>query len=199
MLFGLTGNMGCGKSSVARIISAYPDVSVFDCDVIARQILSDKAHSETIHSILGESVFTDEEIDFNSVVRVILNDTKRKRSLEAWAHPLVWEVIRKAVGNSKERQINIVESAIIYEIEWECKFAGIIVATCSHAEQKRRLRDNRMMNDAQIDVWLSHQFSQDEKARRSQFVIRTDIVRERLEAEIHTLYLKLREYAGEQI
>ncbi len=37
--FGLTGNIGCGKSTVATLLSKYPDVLILDCDRIAKEII----------------------------------------------------------------------------------------------------------------------------------------------------------------
>lgn len=43
---GLTGNIGCGKSTVASLLSKYQDVTILDCDFIAKDIIANGAYAK---------------------------------------------------------------------------------------------------------------------------------------------------------
>lgn len=186
--FGLTGNIGCGKSTVATLLAKLPDVLVVDCDHIAKEIISNKDHRQHVNSILGTHVFIDQKTDFTAIARIIFKEPEIKRALEALIHPLVWANVEErfvAVGDDK---LCIAESAIIFETKSEDRFAGIIVTSCNTHEQFRRLRVNRQMDDDQIQARCNEQLPLSVKEQRAQYVIRTDCSMSQLMVRVHHLY-----------
>lgn len=194
--FGLTGNIGCGKSTVATLLSKYPDVLILDCDQIAKEIISSEAHQKEINHILGTDVFPKEKADFKAIAKIIFEEPEKKRLLETLIHPLVWSIVDQRAAAIGETKICIVESAIIFETDSENRFAAIIVATCNPHEQFRRMRDNRHMDDVQIGARLDQQLPSEEKVRRAQFVIHTDCDLDQLKDRVSDLYHNLKQQKG---
>lgn len=194
--FGLTGNIGCGKSIVASLLSKYPDVLILDCDQIAKEIISSEDHRKEISSILGMDVFPNGKTDFKAIAEIIFNEPEKKRLLEALLHPLVWSIVDQRVARVGETKICIVESAIIFETGTRSKFTAVIVATCSVDEQFRRLRENRKMKDVQIQARLDQQLPSEEKIQQAQFVIRTDCSLNQLKDRVSDLYHNLKQQKG---
>lgn len=198
--FGLTGNIGCGKSTVASLLASYPDVLVLDCDRIAKEIISDTsgdpggAHRQRINEILGTDVFAIGKADFQAIAKIIFTDRAKKTSFEAYIHPLVWETVQDTVNACSDSTICVVESAIIYEIGSEHTFTAMIVASCNRTEQIRRLRNNRQMKNADIDARIKEQLPQEEKIKQAQFVISTDCSLDQLNDAVHTLYKNLKHF-----
>lgn len=193
--YGLTGNIGCGKSTVAALLASYPDVVVFDSDRIAKEIILSESYRSTIVTIVGGEVVTPLGIDVKRLTGIIFTDPQKKKQLEAFVHPLVWAAILEDVAKIPEK-IAIVESAILYEVGWEKRFAGMIVAACSKEEQYRRLSTNRNMSDVDIRLRVSSQLPQDAKRDRAQFVIDTDCTMEQLEKKVAVLYQLLKRSKG---
>lgn len=194
--FGLTGNMGCGKSTVASLLSKYPDVITLNCDHIAKEIISSGTHKERINAVLGRNVFLGEMADFQAVARIIFEQPQIKREFESLIHPLVWAAVEKRLASIGDDKICIVESAILFETNSAARFAAIIVASCSPREQLRRLQKNRHIGAEQIQTRLDHQLSSSEKERRAQFVIQTDCSIDRLTHRVQTLYCYLKSWTG---
>lgn len=190
--YGLTGNIGCGKSTVANLLSQYSDVVVIDCDKLAKEIVSSESYRKKICSILGEDVFQSGRTDFNKIAKIIFQNSEKKRLFEALIHPLVWERVEEIVG-SEPRKIYIVESAIIFETLSEDRFLDVITVSCSETEQYRRLRENRGMTDREISSRLSHQIPSLNKEIMSRFVVNTDCTLEKLSRRVHVLYTNLKE------
>ncbi len=197
--FGLTGNIGCGKSTVAALLSKYPDVLVLDCDRIAKEVISGEAHRQEINTILSTNVFPDGKANFRAIAEIIFGQPEKKRLLEALVHPLVWATVHEKVVSVDTGTICIVESAILFETKSEDRFAAIIVAACDPHEQFRRLRENRKMDDAEIQARIAQQLPASEKERRAQFVIRTDCSLNQLKDRARDLYRNLRQQKGVQI
>jgi len=189
--FGLTGNIGCGKSTVASLLNLCPDVYIHNTDEIAKSILADPANTATVARILGSKVIRDGVIDRSSVAKVIFGNSVRKRSFEEWLHPLVWEAVYARMNRESYDNLNIVESAIIYEMDDADRFSGVIVATCDEDVQKERLRRNREMSDEDIELRMDHQLPAAVKAARADFIIDTNCDRETLLKRVIRLYRDL--------
>ncbi len=173
-IFGLTGNIGCGKSTVASLLSTCPNVYIHNTDEIAKSILADPKSLEIVRSILGSKVIHDGIVDRSAVARVIFGNSVKKRSFEAWMHPRVWETVYTQMSPSSYDDIHVVESAIIYEMGDVDRFSEIIVVTCDEEVQKERLRRNRKMSDEDIELRMDHQLPAAVKAARANFVIDTN-------------------------
>jgi len=188
---GLTGSMGCGKSTVASLLSEMSGVAVLDCDQVAKAILSDKKNWEKITEALEENVFSEMGAAFKRISEIIFVDLNKKRALERVLHPLVWQEVNDWVVRQTDSILCVVESAIIFETEMQEQFDAVVTVSCDSLEQLRRLRENRGMSSEQIEARLSHQFSIIEKEDRSQFVVRTDCDLEELSSRVEKLYQQL--------
>lgn len=190
-LFGLTGNIDCGKSAVASLLSTYPDVTVLDCDTAAKNIMMSGEHKEEINSILGEDVFLFAGPDFKRIAEIIFADAEKKGRLEVLIHPLVLKAVREIYNELPNNHMCIVESALVYEIKWEKEFSAVIVVSCHRREQIRRLQKRGMsIND--ITRRLANQMPSSEKESRADIILRTDCPLEELGKKVYELYQKLK-------
>lgn len=189
--FGLTGNIGCGKSTVSAMLYTYPDISVIDCDSIAKEMIICGRYRQEICSILGTDVFVNGIPDLSAIARIIFDDQTKRIAFEKFIHPLVWSIIDERTV-SDGRRIYIVESAIIYETESEDRFRKVIVVTCSRETQFRRLRENRNMTDGEITSRLAQQIASAKKESRASYVIDTDCSIDRLKCRTEDLYILLK-------
>lgn len=194
--FGLTGNIGCGKSTVASLLSTYPDVLAIDCDRIAKEAISSGRYNDAINSVLGIDAFPKGSVDFKAIAKIIFEDLEKKGRLEALIHPIVWSTVDQMVASTGISKICVVESALIFETRSEHKFAAIITATCGVREQFRRLREHRRMTDGLIRMRLARQLPSSEKGRRAKFTIDTDCSLDQLKGRVHALYLNLKRQKG---
>ena len=191
--FGLTGNMGCGKSTVAQMLSELPDVVIFDGDLVAKQLLADLHYRAMIIAIVGSDCFDNDRPNSQRISKVIFTDLEKKRKLEALLHPLVWQTTQEQMTAMGEDKLYILESAIIYETGSQDRFSAIIVVKCSEEEQMLRLQINRGMNRQDIQVRLQQQLSASEKEKRADIVIDTNCHFDELYQRVQNLYGQLRQ------
>lgn len=195
-IFGLTGNMGSGKSTVASLLVKYPDVKILDCDAIGKKIISGMEHEKEICDILGKNVYTGGFVDFKQIAEIIFNDPGKRVAFETLLYPPILGAVDKLCIPQTGVEIFVVESAILYEIEWENRFAAVIVAACDHDEQVRRLVEIRKVDPSQIEARLALQMPSSQKEAAAQFVINTGCGMSELKNRVADLYLKLKSFQG---
>ena len=93
-LVGLTGNIGSGKSTVARLFAAR-GVPVIDADGLLREVQApgQPAHAE-IAAAWPEAVAPDGGIDRKRLGAIVFADPAARKRLEAITHPRIQELSR---------------------------------------------------------------------------------------------------------
>jgi len=183
--------MGCGKSTVASLLAAYPSVRVYECDAKAKEVFASASLRKALTHILGAGAFPRSEPDWDFVRRAIFSEPDLKSSVEALVHPRVWAEVARHIDSAPDTLLHVVESALIYESESARLFRGVIVATCDEAVQFDRLVSKRGMSAEAIRERLRHQLPLAEKARRAGFVIDTTCTIIALEERTRALYEQL--------
>ena len=191
--YALTGNMGCGKTTVLGYLAKYPDVLTIDCDKLAKGILCSGQYRNALIEILGPQSFEGDKPNTKLIARLVFENAKTKQRLESFVHPLVWRLVDELISKSPNAEICVVESAVVFETSCEDLFDAVIVVTCDPQDQARRLTEKRGLTLADVDGRLSHQMSSAEKVNRSNFRIDTSCNLEELERRVEKLYERLKE------
>jgi dephospho-CoA kinase len=165
-VIGLTGNIGCGKSTVAAMLRD-EGVATVDADAIAREIRHNDADARAaIQARFGT-------YDADELARVVFADADALRDLEAILHPRVRGAIRARLAELDQAGEQVVAVEVIKLLESPLADAcdAIWVVRCDEADAIARLAATRAMDEATARQRLANQSPQDEKVAAADVVI----------------------------
>ena len=140
---GITGPIGCGKSTVARWIGERPGVVVIDADVVAREVLEpgEPAYHEVIERFGPDLIGADGSLDRAGLGRVVFGDPAALRDLEAIVHPAVRPRIVGAIDSAAVDGADavVVEAIRLVEGKLAALCDEIWLVDCDPATQLARL------------------------------------------------------------
>ena len=192
---GLTGNIGCGKSTAAKYLAdlgAY----IIDADAIGHGLLH--SGTETFSRIVSE--FGPEilnkagGIDRGKLGKVVFALPERLEFLNSLMHPAVRAEVGRRISEisaGDPHAVIIVESALMVETGFFRQFDHIIVVTCERGIQLRRTEERTGLTRQEVEARLSRQMSEDEKVHAADFVIDNSGSFEDLQRALQAVYRDL--------
>ena len=165
-VIGLTGNIGCGKSTVAAMLRDQ-GVATVDADAIAREIRHNDADARAaIQARFGT-------YEASELAQVVFTDADALRDLEAILHPRVRGAIRARLAELDQAGEEVVAVEVIKLLESPLADAcdAIWVVRCDEADAIARLGASRGMDEATARRRLANQSPQDEKVAAADVVI----------------------------
>jgi dephospho-CoA kinase len=173
-VFGLTGGIGTGKSTVSRMFRE-EGLPVVDADRIAREVTSPgrPAYEAVVRAFGREILLPDGGIDRVKLGGIVFSDPAKRAVLEAATHPEIARGIASELYRleSEGRGVAIVEAALIHETGRRARFEAVIAVRCDRTQQLRRLVERDGISEEQAARRISSQMDTDEKARASEHVI----------------------------
>jgi dephospho-CoA kinase len=172
--FGLTGGIGSGKSTVARMFRE-EGLAVVDADRIAREVTDPggPAYDEIVRRFGRAVLLPDGRIDRRKLGDIVFSDPGKRAELEAITHPEIERGIASALDRleSEGQRVAIVEAALLHETGRTGRFEAVIAVRCGKPQQVRRLVERDGISEEQALRRISSQMDPDEKARASEHVI----------------------------
>lgn len=165
---GLTGGIGCGKSTVAAMLRelGFP---VLDADPLGRALLEPglPAFADVVREFGAGILNAEGRVDRARLAAIVFQDSAKLAALNGITHPRVGELI-EVQCREWERPggppAGIVEAALLLEAGYRDSLSRIIVVWCRPEQQRGRLLA-RGMPAAQIDLRIAAQMPLEEKRR----------------------------------
>jgi dephospho-CoA kinase len=170
MIVGLTGGIGSGKSTVAKMFMDL-GVPVYLADDEAKKLLSgDPSVRKSVEKLLGEKAYIGDKPDRAYIASQVFDNSKKLESLNKIIHPAV----RKHFKNWYTLQVApyvIKEAAILFESGSNDDCDAVITVTAPPEIRIERviLRDHT--TEEAVKARMKHQWSDEEKLKLSDFVI----------------------------
>ena len=144
VVVGLTGGMGSGKSSVARLLAEHGAL-VVDADAVAREVVA--PGSEGLAAVVerfGPGVLQpDGSLDRAELGRVAFADDASRRSLEAITHPRIAARTLDLMGEAAARQVIVHDIPLLVELQRQGDYDLVVVVDAPVEPRIARLREHR--------------------------------------------------------
>ncbi len=169
-VIGLTGNIGSGKSEVARMLAEL-GADVIDADQIARDVLGPGSPEvEAVASRFGPGVVRDGVVDRATLGRIVFDDAAALADLEAIVHPATRQRILGHVADSTE-DIAVIEAIKLLEGPLVDHVDGVWVVTAPAEIRVQRLVAQRGVPQEDARQRVDAQNPEEDKVRRADVVI----------------------------
>ena len=182
-LVGITGSIGCGKTTIAKIINNL-GYTVFDVDGWVRRIYFDKVFLQVLDNKFP-GVVKNGTADKRALRNIVFSDNNKLKVLEGLIHPFLEENIKKIIRkNAYYDDLFFLDVALLFEMKWDkfCDF--ILVADVDYEIQKQRVMLRDKVSAEDFDKINNVQMKNSEKIKMADIVIDTNKSRNLLKAEL---------------
>ena len=166
LLVGLTGGIGSGKSTVARMLEERGAV-VFDADLLAREAVEPgtPGHAAVIERFGADVLAPGGELDREALASIVFADPSARRDLEQIVHPEVRRLFAEGSEAYRDTDRIVVFSApLLVETGMHTAFEILVVVSATVATQIERLMRQRGMSEAAIRARIDAQAPLEDKA-----------------------------------
>jgi len=174
LVIGVTGGLGTGKSTVARMFGELGAV-VIDADAIAHEVMEPKrlAWREVVRAFGKEILNEDETINRKRLGERVFRDPEARRQLEAIVHPQVLRRIKQRLHRLKRHRrirVVVVDVPLLVETGSQSLVEAVVVVTTPPDVQRQRLI-GRGMSEADAATRLRAQWDLAAKAAVADYVV----------------------------
>jgi dephospho-CoA kinase len=198
LLVGLTGGIGTGKSTVARMLEKRGAV-VFDADVLARQAVAPGTPGfDQVVERFGPNVLAPGGgLDREALASIVFSDPAARRDLEGIVHPEVRRMFAEGCEEYRDSDRVVVFSApLLVETGMHTAFDLLIVVSAPVATQIERLMRDRGMAERDVQARIAVQLPLEAKAEVADILVDNEGTLEDLERRVERVWRDLDAQAG---
>jgi dephospho-CoA kinase len=172
---GITGNMGSGKTTVAKIFEQL-SVSVYSSDERAKQLMVENTSiSNGLTQLLGDEAYTpDGQLNRSFISSKIFNNKELLNGVNAIIHPVVFADFDTWLESHQSEPYILKEAAIMFESDSYKKVDKIIIVTAPDAIRIERSMKRDHASYEEVSSRISKQMPQSEKEKLADYIINND-------------------------
>lgn len=194
-IYGLTGGIASGKSTVANMLREL-GAKVVDADALAREVVHKGTPAlAAIEERFGSQVLTAEgELDRKALASLIFTDANARLDLNQIIHPRIAKAGREAMAKlaGAGEPLAIYEAALIVENNLQKTMDGLIVVSVLEHAQLERLMQREGLTLAQANSRLAAQLPLRDKLDVADHIIDNGGDQEATRAQVKALWERLR-------
>ncbi len=192
-IYGLTGNIGSGKSTVAQMLRELGAFAV-DADEVAREVVrpGEPALAEIVACFGREVLSADGTLDRGTLAKIVFASGRDRKRLNGITHPRILERIKEKISarSGEGEPIVFVEASLIDRRSGGINdlIDGLVVVTCPDELRERRVAARDGLSPEEIRRRMDSQMSEAEKASQADFLIKNSSDIENLRTQVRALF-----------
>ncbi len=190
-LIGLTGGIGSGKSTVAKMFEAL-GVPVYNSDTEAKLLMvSSKKIKNAIIALFGEEAYQDGHLNRDLIAEKVFTNKNLLTQLNAIVHPAVKEHFQSWVKKQDHPYV-VQEAAIIFENGIQDRYDATVLVTAPKDMRIKRVVSRDNVKEQDVLSRMDNQWAEADKMVLATYVIHNIDLEEtkRKVQEIHQVFLK---------
>ncbi len=200
---GLTGGIGCGKSTVAAMMSEL-GCRVLNADRMAHALIApgEPAYDEIRRQFGPNVLAADGSIDRARLAAVVFADAAKLASLNAIVHPGVLRELDRELERLSRidpHGVAVIEAALLIESGYNQRLDRLVLVTCTREQQLERLTNpafGRAMSREQAEKRIAAQMPLEEKRKLAHDEIDCSGSLEYTKRQVRMLVEQFRQMAG---
>lgn len=168
---GLTGSIGMGKSTTARIF-AEEGCAVWDADAAVHRLYSAGGAAVAPMGALFPQAIVDGAVDRGALKGIISSDASALAQIEKIVHPLVAQD-RQAFLDQATADVVVFDIPLLFEGSGAEMMDATVVVSAPAGVQRSRVMERGTMTEAQFEHILSKQMPDAEKRARADYIVET--------------------------
>lgn len=174
MIIGLTGGIGSGKSTVAKLLETM-GCAIYNSDERAKALYYNTAVKLKIIKLLGkEAYLNDKEINPKYISGKVFSDTSLLHQLNQIIHPAVKNDFVEFINQFSKYTLIIKESALLFETGIYEELDRNILVTASRETKIERVMKRNSMPKEEIEKRMQSQWTDEQKIPLADFIIYND-------------------------
>lgn len=172
---GITGGIGSGKSTVCRVFEML-GIPVYYSDDMAKNILDTNTNvlEKIIHAFGADLLNDSGKVDRKKLASVVFNSKEKLDQLNKIVHPAVGKDFEKWCELKSQAPYILKEAAILFESDAFKNVDKVITVTAPVDLRIKRVVVRDKVSEGEVLSRISKQMSDEEKIKRSAFVIVND-------------------------
>jgi dephospho-CoA kinase len=171
-VLGLTGSIGMGKSTTARLF-AEAGVPVYDADATVHKVYEGEAAPVIEAAFPGTT--SDGKVDRAKLSARVVHDSAAMKRLEEIVHPMLRAYHQKFLDDAQASgaPVAVVDVPLLFETGGDKRVDAVVVVTTSPEIQRERILARGTMSHEALDAILARQMPDAEKRKRADFLVDT--------------------------
>lgn len=194
-VIGLTGGIGSGKSTAARVLEGLGAV-VLDADKVGHEAYQrgTRTWQELVAAFGNEIVAADGSIDRKKLGAIVFGNPEQLARLNKIVHPRMYEMMKERIEQYRKQGVKVVvlDAAILFEANWTPLVEEVWVVIADESVVVARAKARTGLPEEQIRARIRSQMSNEERIKRADVVIPNDGTFEDLRAKVDELWVKLK-------
>lgn len=189
-IIGITGAIGCGKTTVANILKKM-GYEVFDADAEVKNIYKNDNFLVILKSVFPR-VFNKDGIDKKLLRRIVFSNQKELLKLEEIIEPFLQELFIKKMEESAHQQgLLFIDAVLLFEKGWNKYCDKVICVTVDFETQKQRVMKRDAISEEEFLDIYHLQMNNSKKCELSDIILDTGCDLNKLEFNVKKVLDKI--------
>lgn len=167
---GLTGNMGSGKTTAARMIQE-DVIPVFDADAAVHRLMKENAGMKALFARRFPGILSGDEISRPFLSAEIAAGRLDIRELEKMIYPFLEEELKLFFARHVREPVIVLDAPLLFEAGWDKFCDRIIWMTVNAEERRRRVFRRPGMTEEKYRSLLSRQTDEEKASARADYIV----------------------------